>query len=689
MGTYLKEESMSTIFVKDFKSQLDFWSRLRNGTVKNEEKVLKEVFEDHNMNIYYRVVAAAHMLPSDVWRRWLRWSNTDFQGFELFLKRISDDQIVTLLAHTHIHLLGNDKKLMPCYKDGLRNKFWKCVEYFVTIPVEDKQEKYTESKAIAHDFFGFGFGFTSYANEEQVAPANKSVVRDLLRNDKDKGFEVNQEDLGVYFVLYRLMRKNALWGKNKVRLSPYICPGFWMTLFGWLSFLVLSPFSLAAAIFSYGWQFWMFLGFGAITPILLFAWGLTYMLRKTSYDKDFWEKILISFGFFVSATMVGLCVSLLFLAKSFTLFLFAAWMVVAFAHKSKSMFGLPVLSKSFMALTPFMIYLDATSYPTFMELLVGMYENLLFPILGLVLGVAIFLTMQLVINSKENETLEKRYELFEKMKAFMYFLAGIFVALLWFTPVKGFGLPLNLDIAIAFFTFVLFVGIIGYTGNYDPYKKQVKDFIESEFSGSTRRKLNSLFVKPLAKNKNLFSYNLHRMDHMDHDVHALLREFADYDTVYIKELQDFLENAKSVRVINYLADTYFTQAGKTFWHSGPEYQTMFSHEIKLEDMAKVWQAEGNGTYKVNEYGGITLDKVIKITKMSQEELDKIAKNKEAKENKFLAKLGEISENVAIFFLYIISKVWNFVTYVPVKIYTLWKLFNEKCPMVEDSKVIGT
>ncbi len=679
---------MGTIFVNDFKSHLDFWSRLRNGTVKNEEKVLKETLLNHEINMYYRVVAAAHMLPSDVWRRWLRWSNTDFQGFELFLKRITKDQIVTLLAHANMYMLGNDKKLMPCYANGMRNKFWKCVEYVVGNPVEDKLEKYTESKAIAHDFFGFGFGFASFSNEEQVQVTNKSVVRDLLRNDKDKGFEVNKEELGIYFIFYRLMRKNALWGKGKVELSRYICPGFWITLFGWLSFLVLSPISLMASVFSSGWQFWAFLGFGAITPLILFAWGLVHILRKTSYDQEFFENISVAVVFFAAALMISFCLIVVFLAESYVITLFAFWGILAFAHKSKSVFRLPVLSKLFLALTPVMIYFDAKKYAKFMEVLVAIYEKALFPVLGLILGISVFVVINLIIKNKEDETLEKRYELFKKMKLVMCVIFAFLVVLIFFaSTIKSSGLTLNIDLAVVLFAFMLFLGVAGYSGNEDPYEKQVKEFIASDNSSrSTQRNLNSIFVKPMARNKNLFSWSGHSMDYLNSDVHILLRMFKDYDDVYIRELQNFLENAKSSEAVNYLADKYFTNAGRTFWHSGSEYQTMFSHEIKLEDMAKVWQANGNGTYTVDMYGSITLEKVIKPTKKYQDELEKIKMESEVKENKFLAKLGDISENVAIFFLYIISKVWNFVTYVPVQLYKLWKLFNEKCPKIEDVRV---
>ena len=86
---------MDTFIVRDYKNYLNFWQRLRNGIVKNEEKVLKNILEDNRCDMRYRVVAAAHLLPADIFRRWLRWSNTDFQGFESFLKRITSDQIAT------------------------------------------------------------------------------------------------------------------------------------------------------------------------------------------------------------------------------------------------------------------------------------------------------------------------------------------------------------------------------------------------------------------------------------------------------------------------------------------------------------------------------------------------------------------------------------------------------------------
>ncbi len=674
---------MDTFIVRDYKNYLNFWQRLRNGIVKNEEKVLKNILEDNRCDMRYRVVAAAHLLPADIFRRWLRWSNTDFQGFELFLKRITSDQIVTLLAHANMYLLGNDRNIMPCYKQGMRNKFWKCVEFFVKTPVENKKSKYEESKAIAHDFFGFGFGFTTYANEEHSEPVNKSVMRDLLRNDKEKGFEVNQEELGIYFIFYHLMRKNALWGKEKVKLSPYICPGFWITLFGWFFFLILSPLFAVASVFSYGWQAWLFSVLGAVTPCILIAWGWLHMFKNTSYDEEFWKKIIEVIGAsFLAAGLVGLIVLIIGI-NSLTLFLFTVWGIITYAHEKKSLFRLPVLSKLFSALTPVMIYLDATRHEKFLEVLVAIYKNALFPILGLVIGVFIFIAMQLVVDSKKEESLEKRYELFKKMKVFMYFLAVIFVSLLWFVPVKGFDLPLNLDLTIALFSFVLFLGIIFYSGNCDPYKKQVEEYIADMNSGATKRKLNRLFSSSLAKNQNIFSDSRSLMGVFSYETHDLLRRFMDYDYEYVKELQHFLLNAKNVEVINSLAEAYDTTVGRILWHSGPEFQMMYAEGIDIELMAEVWQANGYGTYIKTEYGNIILDRVIKPVK-----IDKAEEVKVSKENIFLAKLEYLLEKALRFFVIIFSMIGGAIIYVPVTIWKLWKLFNERCPKIEEKKVFG-
>lgn len=325
--------------------------------IKEQLAALRETIEA-SKNEYVRAVAMFMLLPERVARRWLWHKNIDFQSLESFLRRLTPSQMGNL--EEHYRLIGTcpDDEL-PCFQEGRANRVWK------KLGLPDQHlHRMAKKSALAYNFFGFDMGFQMYPNENEDGMASLVLAKQFLssRNrilqpiaDPERGsFEVNMEYGGLYWYLYRTMRSNSVWNSDAdVTLGRWICPGFWITMLGWLFFLIVSPACLFVA-----------LGFllshqaitlpvavfgipGLFTPLFFIVRWVKSHLNEGVFGGDYWSGaaavfvvILLAFVFNMIFYKFGDCVT-------FYVILLGAIVVVPYVLKEESarIWNLPYFGK--------------------------------------------------------------------------------------------------------------------------------------------------------------------------------------------------------------------------------------------------------------------------------------------------------------------------------------------------------
>lgn len=244
---------------------------------------LQEFICDDNKYIMYIVYIES--MPTSIWRKMLWRYNIDFQSYESCLRRLSYDQICHIM-NNYNDLFTTGKKprvLKLSLRDRITFAFKKNLNQTLMEEYLFDKDRYVSKAAWAYSLLGLDFGFGKYPNgvDSDFELQDRKLSRFLSTKNHINDFVVNQEDNGLYWLLYKTARKNFVWkswSKKEVQLKSHICPGFWATLILHLIFWVISPLifingaqDLISHHFHLSWYNAIFLAIGCITPLWLIA----------------------------------------------------------------------------------------------------------------------------------------------------------------------------------------------------------------------------------------------------------------------------------------------------------------------------------------------------------------------------------------------------------------------------------
>ncbi len=269
------------------------FEKARNAQVKELLKPLPEILAGASGNKYLSALCMYLMLPVSVARKWVWHENVDLQSVESFLRRMTDKQFQSLKHHFQLVGDGVESKDLPCFTDGMCNRVWRFFN-----PTFKEQGRMDVKAAIAHDFLGLSMGFKLYPSAVEDVRIDQDLASQFLsKRKRDTGdFELNTEHGGLYWLLYRKLRSNTLYGeKNEVKLGRWVCPGFWVTIVLWGILAVVSPVSLLAGIgilLANGVVSLPLFGLGAILPVILGAIGIKKACGK-AYNSGYWTGVLV------------------------------------------------------------------------------------------------------------------------------------------------------------------------------------------------------------------------------------------------------------------------------------------------------------------------------------------------------------------------------------------------------------
>jgi hypothetical protein len=311
----------------DFSSE----GKTESKRVTNEGRymVLKEFVNDKRP--YVALIAKLESLPTRVFRRLLWFSNIDFQSYESCLRRLTEEQITSILTTYH-ELFGEKPKVPSCFtadcKTRLRQKLYHrsdTLEDLLNSPSDDYDLRYKNKGAIAYDFFALDMGFNVYTDAYSDTRLEMSKAKQFFskkfrgngeyeKKSHENDFTVNQED-GIYFWLYQTARNLFPWNYGKkVTLKKAVCPGFWYTMGIWILLLLISPTSLILAgtgMFA-SWSLWYVVPLcilAVFTPMVFFSKLGVYLFTcavptiervlgeiDDAYWEMFWMGIVIMFA---------------------------------------------------------------------------------------------------------------------------------------------------------------------------------------------------------------------------------------------------------------------------------------------------------------------------------------------------------------------------------------------------------
>lgn len=280
-------------------------------TIKRRLEGIRDVVHQER-NSYKKVVYIIHLLPTKIFRKWLWHYNVDFQGRESFLRRLTREQMDSLFEHWDLYQKDIPTEQLPCFSEGWVNKVWQ----FFGLPYWFG-ERMDKKSALAYDFGGTGMGFQLYptktdekadetlANQFFDSSSMSDSFWSLLgldsvqykaENNKPKGdFEVNKES-GLYWYLYKTMRSNWFYNRDKtVVLGKHICPGVWATFSFWTFLLIVSPtcliFVLLQSLFT-GTASIPLLIMGTISPtVFTLSYVITWLSKN--FDEDYIDSVKI------------------------------------------------------------------------------------------------------------------------------------------------------------------------------------------------------------------------------------------------------------------------------------------------------------------------------------------------------------------------------------------------------------
>lgn len=290
---------------------------IAGGILDVRAEFLRE-FADHP-NPSLRLVADFESLTSGVLRRLMWHENVDFQSLESFLKRITPEQADAFRVHAQIAARnrtvdpkGNWEEY-PCFSDGwvnkIANRFEKAEDRYVNRHCRLSEQRLASKAALAHNLFGWDFGFQRYSDEKTETANPTSLPEQALLSVRGEDFSVNTESRGVYWWLYKTLRCNSLWGEeDSVKLKSHVCPGFWMTVFAWTFFLLGSPALLLAGTASFDTVYGKaMVAAGMVTPAILSAFFLAWFFRKfgDEYDKKFFVGAVFIASLTVGIALLG------------------------------------------------------------------------------------------------------------------------------------------------------------------------------------------------------------------------------------------------------------------------------------------------------------------------------------------------------------------------------------------------
>lgn len=210
-----------------------------------------------NQNTFIALIAKIELLPDRIWRKVLWRYNIDFLSLESFLRRVTEDQINGINENyedIYVHNIA-PRVLKMTVRDRFMSVIYMMVVYlglskYIGLPDDGITNKsgtrYLSKGAWAFNLANLDFGFSMYPDgiETDRKVENRSAAHFLSVKNHINDFIVNQDD-GIYWFFYRFSRAGILIFKDssKVKLSPWICPGFWKTLLlnAWF---FLSPFTL-------------------------------------------------------------------------------------------------------------------------------------------------------------------------------------------------------------------------------------------------------------------------------------------------------------------------------------------------------------------------------------------------------------------------------------------------------------
>lgn len=257
-------------------------------------------FLDH-ANPLICIVAAIESLPTPVWRRLLWHTNLDFQDFASCLRRMTPEQADALRAHANLvwESLKSGKRMeLPCFTEGWKNKLWNLFSSKTSLQWDaenplagENTTKYEPKAAIAHNLFGWDFGFKLYSDIEKDVPNPTSLADQVVLSHRGEDFAVNTESRGTYWWLYKTLRANPFWGNpDDVKLKSHVCPGFWLTFFALVLVVIISPICLGLSVLE--WPYSVQYGLatiGMITPNLFIWYGAIKLFGLVSkeYNKEF------------------------------------------------------------------------------------------------------------------------------------------------------------------------------------------------------------------------------------------------------------------------------------------------------------------------------------------------------------------------------------------------------------------
>ncbi len=220
----------------------------------------------------------------------LKWSvNLDIQSRESFLRRLLRSQIESVRG-AYVEFF--EYECVPsCMSDGsFRTWTHRNVSYESLAAEPLVSDKRTESKSAWNKEYAYmNFGHALYPEGAADDTSESGVFRKFLSvKNHVNDFAVNQHD-GLYWFLYRTLRSNYVWNRNaEVKLSPRICPGFWVTIMSWFFITLFSPILALTVLFplltgSTDFTFGTLLGsvVGAVSPILLLLYSIFYFFRDS------------------------------------------------------------------------------------------------------------------------------------------------------------------------------------------------------------------------------------------------------------------------------------------------------------------------------------------------------------------------------------------------------------------------
>lgn len=292
---------------------LCFWQFVKSIDLFNDvggESVKREFLMNYvnQENTLFALVAKIEMLPDTIWRKVLWRHNIDFLSLESFLRRISAEQQQAIVQNWN-DIYGEKPRTPSVLLLTVRDCIWVLIHYLlgklgITIQLYNSSirgmagSRYYSKAAWAYNLALLDFGFAKYPNGTQndVEITNRSALRFLSTKNHVNDFVVNQDD-GIYWFFYKFAR-SRMWifkDSDDVRLSAWICPGFWKTLIlnAWFW---LGPLSLLMLISyeSLYWIHWLFMGISAgfmalwitVVSIVLLVFGIKKAFESMSERFD-------------------------------------------------------------------------------------------------------------------------------------------------------------------------------------------------------------------------------------------------------------------------------------------------------------------------------------------------------------------------------------------------------------------